>query len=193
MIKKILTTLALSSSILFAANTAEINVNNNTLGLKGEYGINEVYNLSNDAKYYITLEYLSSEEAAETESTDRIVNLGLKMMNPYINDYGVSFGMGINAIWVNNYTDTFVATPLSIFADYAINEDLSIDATLSYSPKILSYSSADNYTELTAKLNYKVIDNGYAYLGYRDISTSYDDGRDIDFDNSIFFGYRLKF
>jgi hypothetical protein len=193
MIKKILTTLALSSSILFAANTVEINVNNNTLGLKGEYGINEVYNLSNDAKYYITLEYLSSEEAAATESTDRIVNLGLKMMNPYINDYGVSFGMGINAVWVNNYTDTFVATPLSVFADYAINEDLSIDGTFSYSPKILSYSSADNYTELTAKLNYKVIDNGYAYLGYRDISTSYDDGSDIDFDNSIFFGYRLKF
>jgi hypothetical protein len=193
MIKKIITTLALSSSILFAANTAEINVNNNTLGLKGEYGINEVYKLSNDAKYYITLEYLSSEEAAATESTDRIVNLGIKMMNPYINDYGISFGMGINAVWVNNYTDTFVATPLSLFADYAINEDLSIDATLSYSPKILSYSSADSYTEFTAKANYKVIDNGYAYLGYRDISTSYDDGSDIDFDNTIFFGYKLKF
>jgi len=193
MIKKILTSIVASATILSAVNTVEINVNNNTLGLKGEYGINEIYNLSNDAKYYLTVEYLSSEKTAATESTDRIFNFGFKMMNPYINDYGVSFGMGMNAIFVNNYTDTFAATPLSVFADYAINEDFSLDGIFSYSPKILSYSSADNYTELTLKLNYKVIDNGYAYIGYRDISTSYENGVDLDFDNSLFFGYKIKF
>jgi len=192
MIKKILTTLAITTA-MYATNSAQINVNNSTLGLKGEYGINEIYNLSNDAKYYITLEYLSSEDTAATENTDRIINLGFKMMNPYINDYGISFGMGINAIWVNNYTDTFVATPLSVFADYAISEDLSIDGTLSYSPEILSYSNADNYKEFTAKLNYKVIDNGFAYLGYRDIKTDYTDGTSLKFDNSIFFGYKVQF
>jgi len=193
MIKKIIAGMVISSSIASAANIAQINVNNNTLGLKAEYGINEIYNLSNDAKYYLTLEYLSSEDAGATESTDRIVNFGLKIMNPYINDYGVSFGMGINTVWVNNYSKTFMATPLSVFADYSINEDLSIDATLSYAPKILSYSSADNYSEVTAKLNYKVIDNGYAYLGYRDIETKYEDGAKVKFDNSLFFGYKIQF
>ena len=193
MIKKILTTLAIGTTLLSASNSAQINVNNSTLGLKGEYGINEIYNLSNDAKYYITLEYLSSEDTAANESTDRIINLGFKMMNPYINDYGISFGMGINAVWVNNYNDTFMATPLSIFADYAISEELSIDGTFSYSPKILSYSNADNYSEFTAKLNYKVIDNGFAYLGYRDINTDYTDGKSLQFDNSLFFGYKVQF
>jgi len=193
MIKKIIAGMVISSSIASAANIAQINVNNNTLGLKGEYGINEIYNLSNDAKYYLTLEYLSSEDVGATESTDRIVNFGLKIMNPYINDYGVSFGMGINAVWVKNYTQTFMATPLSVFADYSINEDLSVDATLSYSPEILSYSDASNYSEFTAKLNYKVIDNGYAYLGYRNIETKYDNDITVDFDKSLFFGYKIQF
>ena len=193
MIKKILTTLAISTSILSAVNTAQLNINSNSLGLKVDYGINEIYNLSNNSKYYTTLEYLSSEDTEGTESTDRIVNLGLKIMNPYINDYGVSFGMGINAVWVNNYSQTFIATPLSIFADYAITEEFNIDTSFSYSPKILSYSSATKYQELTAKINYKVIDNGFAYIGYRDIKTKYDDSTSLKFDNSLFFGYKVQF
>jgi len=193
MIKKIITSLVLGTSILSATNMAQINVNNNTLGLKGEYEINELYDLSNDAKYSVTLEYLSSEDTAANENTDRIINLGLKIMNPYINDYGVSFGMGMNAIWVNNYSKTFIATPLSVFADYAISEEFTVDASFSYSPKILSYSDATNYREFTTKLNYKVIDNGFAYLGYRDIKTKYDDDKSLKFDNSLFFGYKVQF
>jgi hypothetical protein len=194
MIKKILTTMAISTSILYAANTAELNINTNTLAVKGQYGINELYNLSNEAKYNITLEYLSSEDTAIiTQDTDRIVNLGLKIMNPYINDYGVSFGMGINVVWADNYTKTFIATPLSVFGDYAITEDINIDAAVSYSPKILSYSSASEYKELTTKVNYKVIDNGFAYLGYRNIKIKYDNGPSLSFDDSLFFGYKIQF
>ena len=193
MIKKLIAGLLISASLLSATNTVEININNNTLGLEGEYSINEVYSLNNDAKYYLTLAYLSSEDTEGTEDTDRIINIGVKLMNPYVNDNGISFGMGINALWINNYSKTFFATPLSVFADYSISEELSIDTNIAYAPKILSYSSAKNYQELTVKLNYKVIDNGFVYLGYRNIKTKYDDGQAINFDNSLFFGYKVRF
>jgi hypothetical protein len=193
MIKKILTGLALSASILSATNTAEINVNNNTLGLKGDYAINDIYELSSDAKYSITLSYLSSEDTQGSKNVDRIANIGLKIMNPYINDNGISLGLGINTVWVSNYTKTFFATPLSLFADYSISEELILSSALSYSPKILSFSGAENYQELTAKLNYKVIDNGFVYLGYRNIKTKYEDDITVKFDDTIFVGYKVQF
>jgi len=194
MIKKIIASLAISTCILSANNTAEINVNNNTLGLEIDYGINELYDLDNNSIYSLSLSYLSSEDTKGTESTDRILNLGFKIMNPYTNDSGFSLGLGINTVWVNNYSKTFFAIPLSIFADYSISDKLSLNTNLSYSPKILSYSGAENYQELTSKLNYKVIDNGFIYVGYRNIKTTYENVKEsIKFDDSIYLGYKVKF
>ena len=193
MIKKIIAGLIIGTSIL-SANNAQININNDTLGLEGEYGINEIYDLSSDAKYYFTLASLNSESKDNKyRSTERILNFGFKMMNPYINDNGLSLGLGVNAVWINNYTKSFTAVPLSVFADYSIGEKVSINTNISYAPKVLAFSSAKSYQEITTKVNYKVIDNGFAYIGYRNIKTKYNDNQTIKFDDNLFFGYKVQF
>jgi len=194
MIKKTIIGLALGVSSLLASNSAQLNINSNTLELVGEYNLNDTYNLSSDAKYNFVLSYLGSEKTAiSTRSKDRQVSAGFKMMNPYINDFGFSFGLGIDLTWANNSSKSFFATPLSIYGNYALNEEVSFDSYFKYSPSILTFSDGEKYQSFDLKANYKIIDNGYVYIGKRVIKTTYKNNKTLDFDNSIFFGYKVTF
>ena len=189
MIKKILAGMLLSSSLLMASNSVELNVNNDTLEVLGEYNLNEVYNLSNDANYNFTLSYINSQKS----DSNKIVSAGLKILNPYINDIGLSVGFGAKLLWADNYTESFMAVPLNIFVKYEFNENINFNGNFSYSPSILSFSSADKYQEFQIKANYKVIDNGLIYIGKRDIKTDYTNGVSIKMDDSVFFGFKVIF
>ena len=194
--KKILAGSLVATSLLFGANSAEININNNTLELVGEYILNGSYNVSDEANYYFTVGYLSSEDQKSTATTvtnQKLATVGLKIMNPYIDDRGLSLGIGIKTVWADNYTKDFLATPLELFAKYEINEQLSLDTSIAYSPKVLTHSDGDTYKDWNLKANYKVIDNGYAYIGARSIKTTYKDSAEIEFDDSMFFGYKVQF
>ena len=76
---------------------------------------------------------------------------------------------------------------------YELNEDISFNTNFSYSPKILSLSDAQKYQEFQIKANYKVIDNGFIYIGKRDIKTDYSDGVSIKVDDNVFFGFKVLF
>ena len=156
MIKKVIASVVLSSSLLLASNSVELNVNNDTLEVLGEYNLNEVYNLSNDANYNFTVSYINSQKP----DSNKIMAAGLKIVNPYINDIGVSIGFGAKLVWADNYTDSFMAIPLNLFVNYELNENISFNGNFSYSPSILSFSDAEKYQEFQIKANYKVIDNG---------------------------------
>ena len=194
MIKKTILGLAITTASLFATNSAQLNINSNTLELIGEYNLNNTYNLNSDANYNFVVSYLGSEKTAiSTRSTDRLVNTGFKMMNPYINDYGFSFGLGIDLVWANNSSKSFFAVPLSVHGKYELNEQISFDGFFKYSPSILSFSDAKKYTQANITANYKIIDNGYVYLGTRMIKTTYTNNITLDFDKNMFFGYKVIF
>ena len=194
MIKKTILGLAITASSLLASSNAQLNINNNTLELIGEYNLNNTYNLSSDANYNFVVSYLGSEKTAiSTRSTDRQVSAGFKMMNPYINDFGFSFGLGIDLVWVNNSSKSFFAVPLSVHGKYELNEQVSFDGFVKYSPSVLSFADAKKYTHANIKANYKIIDNGYVYLGTRMIKTTYSNDTILDFDRNIFFGYKVIF
>lgn len=195
--KKILVGSLIATSLLFGnGNSAEININNNTLELVGEYILNNSYDVSDEANYYFTISYLGSEDQQTTSTTvtnQKLATAGLKIMNPYIDDKGFSLGIGIKAVWADNHTQDFVATPLEVFAKYEINEQLSLDMNIGYSPKVLTHSDGTTYKDGKVKINYKIIDNGYVYLGARKIKTTYKDNSEIEFDDSMFFGYKVQF
>ncbi len=193
MIKKIAVGSILASSLLFASNSAEININNNTLELGGDFFLNDMYNLNDDSNYFLTARYLSSEDSGNKVSSQKLITTGFKIVNPYIDDKGFSLGMGIDAVWADNYTDNFYAIALKISGTYNINEQLSTDAEVAYSPKVITYGGGDNYKSGNVKLNYKIIDNGYVYIGARSIKTTYTDGTEVDFDTSAYFGYKVQF
>jgi len=191
MIKKLLAGMLITSSMAYATNSVEINVNDNTLEVGGEYSLNEIYGLNDDSQYGLTVSYLASER--NDDQTDKLVSAGLRIMNPYINDNGSSFGMGIQVVWADNANNSFMAVPLNIFAKFELNEKINFDASGAYAPKILSFADSDGYTALSLKVNYKVLDNGYAYVGKRHIETKYDNNINLKLDDNLFFGYKVLF
>ncbi|MCK5294025.1 MAG: hypothetical protein KAJ49_05185 [Arcobacteraceae bacterium] len=194
--KKILAGSLVATSLLFGSNSAEININNDTLELVGEFLLNHSYQLSDEGNYYFTVNYLGSENQESTvgnTKNKKLVTTGLKIMNPYIDDRGLSLGIGIKAVWADNYEKDFFATPLEVFAKYEINEQLSLDMNVGYSPKVLTHADGETYKDGKIKVNYKVIDNGYVYVGARSIETTYKNNAEIKFDDNVFFGYKVQF
>ncbi|PIF04284.1 MAG: hypothetical protein CSA86_02910 [Arcobacter sp.] len=190
--KKFLISSVVASSVLFGNNVVEINVNKDTLKVGADLYLNRYYNVNNSSNYYVTFDYLRKEE--EDKEAQSIKSMGLKMINPYTDDHGLSLGLGIKSV----YTDvidskTFVALPLTMHGRLEINEVIYLDIDVSYSPKVLSFSDANRYTDMQFRANYRVLTNGYVFVGARRIDTKYEDIDETKFDSSVFFGLEARF
>ena len=190
--KKIIVGSLIASSLVYGINNVDLNVNNNTLEVSGEFSLNEAYELNNDSNYYLTVSFLNSEDKSAT-TTEKLASVGFKMLNPYMDDYGFRFGLGIKAVWADNSKEDFVSIPVQLFASYQIDEKISVDTDIAYAPRVLSFLKAQKFTSGKIKLNYKIIDNGYLYIGGRTISTKYENDTTIKYDNSLFVGYQVQF
>jgi len=190
--KKIIVGSLIASSLVYGINNVDLNVNNNTLEVSGDFSLNEVYELNNDSNYYLTVSFLNSEDKSATTS-EKLASVGFKMLNPYMDDYGFRFGLGIKAVWADNSKEDFVSIPVQLFASYQIDEKISVDTDIAYAPRVLSFLKAQKFTSGKIKLNYKIIDNGYLYIGGRTISTKYENDTTIKYDNSLFVGYQVQF
>ncbi|MDD2698130.1 MAG: YfaZ family outer membrane protein [Arcobacteraceae bacterium] len=192
MIKKIILGSLVASSCVFASGAADININNNTLEVGMEYNLNGTYRLNENSNYLFTASYLRSEEVSSI-NTQTLLTAGLKVVNPYVDDYGFSLGLGIKAVVADNSSQRFVAAPLGLFASYMVNEQVHIDAEYNYAPKVLAFSDGETYKEWKAKANYRVIDNGFVYIGARGITTKYTNGSELSYDRTAFFGFNVQF
>ena len=47
--------------------------------------------------------------------------------------------------------------------------------------------------EWKLKANYRVIDNGFVYIGGRGITTEYTNNQEISYDRTAFFGFNVQF
>jgi len=190
--KKIIVGSLIASSLVYGINNVDLNVNNNTFEVSGDFSLNEAYELSNDSNYYLTVGFLNSEDKSAITS-EKLASVGFKMLNPYIDDYGFRFGLGIKAVWADNSKEDFVSIPVQLFASYQIDEKISVDTDIAYAPRVLSFLKAQKFTSGKIKLNYKIMDNGFLYIGERTISTKYENDTTIKYDNSLFVGYQVQF
>lgn len=192
MLKKIIMGSLVASSVAFASGAADININDNTLEVGMEYNLNGSYRLNENSNYLLTASYLRSEEDSST-NTQKLATVGLKIMNPYVDDYGFSLGLGIKGVIADNGPQSFTAAPLGVFASYMVNDQIHIDGEYDYAPKVLSFSDGETYKEWKLKANYRVIDNGFVYVGARGITTAYTDGHEYSYDHTAFFGFNVQF
>ena len=187
--KKIIISILLVTSVIFAKNNAEININNNTLELSGEYYL--------DNNSYIMLSFLNTQDKKnriENERNDQqLISAGFKILNSYIHNDNIKFGLGMKSIWVKNYKDDFTTIPLSFYLKYLITENIELDFNFNYGTNVLTFFDGKKYQETMIKANYKIIDKSYIYLGGRYIETKYDDSSVLTFDDNIFFGYKIIF
>ena len=120
--KKILFSLAVASTLAMANNQVELNINSDTLEINGDIYLNDIYQVSNDSNYYFTASYLSSSQNPDDRQT--LVTAGLKILNPFVNDNGLSLGLGIKGVVADNSSQTFAAIPLGLFIKYELNEKI---------------------------------------------------------------------
>ncbi|MGK0256387.1 MAG: hypothetical protein ACI81I_001004, partial [Arcobacteraceae bacterium] len=189
--KNILIGSLIASSILMGSNSIQVNTNSDTLEVATDIYLNNSYNLNEGSNYYFTASYLRTEKNdLETQS---LSSAGFKVLNPYTNDYGVSFGLGMKAVYSSQSDKRFFATPLILNGKIELNEVMYVDADLSYAPKVLSFSDGKTYQDMKVRFNYKVLSDGYVFVGVRNIETEYEDGKIKEYDNSAFVGLEVKF
>jgi hypothetical protein len=162
------------------------------LELRGDIYLNNIYTVNDSSNYYFTCSYLGSESTNDT-SSQKLTSVGLKILNPYTDDNGISLGLGIKSVYTNQSDKTFIAIPLVVYGNFELNNLIYFDLEASYSPRVLSFSNADGYTDAKLKVNYKVLENGYVYIGARDITTKYEKSDKIKYDTSAFIGYEVRF
>ena len=194
MIKKLLIGVLMSTSIAYATNNSiDLNVNSNTIELSGEYNLNSVYELNNDARYSAVISYLGTEAKNKSDNPEKLFRAGFKVMNPYMNDIGLSFGLGMQALFINDTKNTFMALPINLFATLHFNEDITIDAFGAYAPKTLSIGDTINMKFIDAKLSFKLIENAHLYVGKRFISSEHENGTEIELDTNPYVGLKVIF
>ncbi len=69
--------------------------------------------------------------------------------------------------------------------------ELSLEAF--YAPSITSFSDAENYGELTARVQIEVTPRARAYLGYRRLRFDTNDANNVSLDNNAHFGLSISF
>ena len=62
-----------------------------------------------------------------------------------------------------------------------------------YSPRVLTFMDGDSFREGVFKVNYKILSDGYIYTGVRNIEARYDNEKEVKYDDSIFFGFQVRF
>ena len=189
--KKIIVGSLLATSLLLANNSVKVNINNDTLEVGADIYLNKIYDVSNNSNYYLTMSHLRMED--NQDDTNSISSVGFKVVNPLTNDSGVSFGLGMKSVYTNQMDKTFMAFPLTVNGRVEVNEMIYIDADVSYSPRVLSFSDADSYTDMKLRVNYKVLADGYVFVGARRIDTKYENIDETKFDSSAFFGFEVRF
>ena len=189
--KKILIGSIIASTLLLGNNAVEVNINNDTLEVEADIYLNKYYDVSNSSNYYLTLGHLRTEN--DNEETQSLTTAGLKVINPFTDDNGISFGLGMKSVYTNQLSKTFFALPLSVYGRVEFSEVIYVDAEVSYAPKVLSFSDAKSYTDMKAKFNYKVLADGYVFIGARAIETKYENGTSSKFDTTAFLGFEVKF
>ena len=189
--KKILMGSLLASSLLLANSGLEVNINSDTLEVEADIYLNKHYDVSNDSNYYFTFGHLRTE--SDTTETQSLTTAVFKVINPYTDDNGISIGLGMKSVYTNQMAKTFFALPLSVYTRVEMSEVMYVDAEMSYAPRVLSFSAAHTYTEIKGKFNYKVLSDGYVFVGARSIKAKYDSGKVSKFDNSAFLGFEVRF
>ncbi len=176
-------------SMAVANSQIEINTNNTAL----EVTVNKYLEYVNDdTNYYLTFNYLSNEK--KTGVKNKIVSLGFTMINPLIDDNGLGFGLGIKVLTTDDTrNETFITVPLSMLVRYEYDDLISFDSEVNYAPAALSFSDAKSYNSVKLKANYKILENGYIFTGYRNIRISYNNISTVKYDDSLFFGFKVGF
>jgi hypothetical protein len=135
------------------------------------------------------------------DSNNLLVDLGLLVKDELGgNAPGYSVGVGIKGIVAkvsnnNNTASDATGMALGALVRYSplATQRMGIVGEVYLSPKITTFGDANRYVEANARLEYEVIPQAVAYLGYRRIGLGLKSHPYAILDEGVFLGVRISF
>lgn len=196
MLVKIMTA-ALISSAAFAANQAELNVNNKEL--EGQIRIDmKQMGISSLEGSFIGARILNGDESNSDriENTKPLMEVSFMVQRPVEQVPGLAIGLGIKGEYTKFDGHNYAAIPLGIEADmklpFADTIPFYVGGALYYAPSVLSFRDGEDYLETRIHLDVEPIKNARIELGYRMIDTDVKN-RDVTYNDAWYFGMRIDF
>lgn len=179
-----LTLLTASSAIL--ADTFDINLRDNSVQL--QYGASMGRDSLGSSQLHMGFLY--------TSDNDRFGDLGLLVKGTVGNgESGMTAGVGVKGLLatVQGHNAGAIALGGQMRFSPASDGRLGFVGQLYFSPNITTYRDAERYAEGVARVEYDLIPQATAYVGYRRISFSLLNRPDVVLDPGFHVGVRLTF
>ena len=185
-LKKILLSSMLMSGLLTAQNSVSLNINNDDVELQTSLNFNDVIGYADGTTYTLDANYLHTDG-------DNLFGIGLSGQNQLQGVYGLTVGLGIKTV----FADEFAAIPFLVRGAYTLPltdaiPTTTVEMSLAYAPKVLSFNEAEGYSEFRTQLDMEVVSNIHIFTGYRNIDTDYK-AFDHTFNDSFYGGLKLSF
>lgn len=188
---------ALISTAVFAANQAELNVNNKEL--EGQIRIDmKQMGISSLEGSYMGARILNGDESNSDRigNTKPLMEVSFMVQRPVEQVPGLAIGLGIKGEYTKFDGNHYAAIPLGIEADmklpFADTIPFYVGGALYYAPSVLSFRDGEDYLETRIHLDVEPIKNARIELGYRMIDTDVKN-RDVTYNDAWYFGMRIDF
>jgi hypothetical protein len=163
------------------------------------------FNLRNDSVQFQYLASMGTGNLGKTDmhagllyvnQKDLLADLGIMVRDDVSKSApGVSVGAGIKGVTAKANDHSVAAIALGGLVRYSPFSDhrFGIIGQLYFSPHIVTFGDADRYTETGARLEYEIIPQAAAYLGYRKINFGIEAKPDATLDEGAYVGVRIMF
>lgn len=131
-----------------------------------------------------------------TKKNDRLGEFGLVVKEAERgSNSGITAGIGLKGLVASVNGDDAIALALGGRVRFSLPPAtrLGIVGQLYFSPNIATYRDAERFTEASARLEYEVIPQAVAYIGYRRISFALNAKPDAVLDTGFHAGVRMSF
>lgn len=177
---------------LWAQHSAEVNLNNDDMELQATVDLSAIYGLQGGS-YLLGAGYLAVLD--DNDNTSTMLDLDFKLYNPVQGIEGLYGALGAKAVYSEYGQDDFMAFPLQAMIEirprgFAV--PVALGATVAYAPRPLSFQEADSYSEMRLEGRAEIIQQGFLYVGYRQIVTDYKT-LDVTLNNSVYVGCRIYY
>ena len=163
-------------------------------------------NLSNDVAQFQYLAPMGDVGQGKSElhmgflynnSNGRLADVGIMVMNGDGSATGVALGVGVKALAVSMNNNNSMALALGgrvRFSPFADNR-LGLVGQIYLAPDIVTFGDADRFVETGVRLEYEILMQAVAYVGYRNIyfDLKAAPAGDVSLDEGAHIGVRIAF
>ena len=186
--------------IVFVANLVayhrfEANINKDEFEAKLDLDLAQFIKKAPIERYIVGADYIYIENDDIENDSLKSINLMAKGRLP--NFHTITIGLGTRFVTLDVAEKDVTAIPLGIYANFKMpifGLPFALSTEYFYSPKPLTYSDGETFSEQKYEFSLEVIDMGELFVGYRIIEASIKNNvQDVTLSENGYIGFRIGF